>query len=87
MTDITSPSSLDIEIAEGNRIQMDREMAINFICLSFAAISIGMLADRIGLRQAFLWTALSGLVAAPLVFILPRAPGYSHKKQPQRIEE
>jgi hypothetical protein len=75
MTDITSPSSLDMEIAEGNRIQMDRERAINFICLSSAAISIGMLADRIGLRQAFLWTALSGLVAAPLVFILPRAPG------------
>ncbi|MFZ0532847.1 MAG: MFS transporter [Anaerolineales bacterium] len=49
-------------------------MALNFICLSIAAIGIGMLGDRMGLRQAFLWTAISGLIASPLVFLLPRAP-------------
>ena len=49
-------------------------MAINFICMSLAAICIGALADYIGLRQAFLWTAISGLISAPWVFFLPRTP-------------
>ena len=49
-------------------------MAISFICLSLAAVGIGILADRIGLRQAFMWTVISGFIAAPLVFLLPRAP-------------
>jgi predicted MFS family arabinose efflux permease len=56
-------------------------MAINFICLSVAAIGIGMLADHMGLRQAFLWTAISGLIATPLVFLLPRAPSIVPKNQ------
>ena len=49
-------------------------MAINFICLSVAAIGIGILGDRLGLRQAFLWTALSGLLVSPLVLLIPRTP-------------
>jgi FSR family fosmidomycin resistance protein-like MFS transporter len=56
-------------------------MAISFVCLSVSAVGIGMLADRMGLRQAFLWTAISGLIAAPLVFLLPRAPKSNENKQ------
>jgi FSR family fosmidomycin resistance protein-like MFS transporter len=61
-------------------------MALNFICLSTAAIGIGMLGDRMGLRQAFLWTAISGLIASPLVFLLPRAPNPPPELQVQRSE-
>jgi MFS transporter, FSR family, fosmidomycin resistance protein len=61
-------------------------MAINFICLSAAAIGIGMLGDRVGLRQAFLWTAVSGLVVSPLVFLIPRAPNNIPKKQTSNTE-
>jgi FSR family fosmidomycin resistance protein-like MFS transporter len=61
-------------------------MGINFICLSLAAIGIGMLADRYGLRQAFLWTAISGLLVTPLVLLLPRAPRTNDHKQPAIME-
>lgn len=47
-------------------------MAISFICLSLASVGIGMLGDRIGLRQAFMWTAISGLLVTPFVLALPR---------------
>jgi FSR family fosmidomycin resistance protein-like MFS transporter len=53
-------------------------MAINFICLSLAAVGIGFLGDRIGLHQAFIWTALAGLLVAPLVLALPRKPVPTH---------
>jgi predicted MFS family arabinose efflux permease len=46
-------------------------MAFSFICLSISAIGIGILADSFGLHQAFQIAALSGLLAAPLVFFLP----------------
>jgi MFS transporter, FSR family, fosmidomycin resistance protein len=49
-------------------------MGISFICLSLAAVGIGMLGDRIGLDQAFMWTALAGLFVAPLVWALPKQP-------------
>jgi FSR family fosmidomycin resistance protein-like MFS transporter len=49
-------------------------MALNFICLSLAAVGIGMIGDRVGLRQAYMWTAAIGLFAAPLVFALPQNP-------------
>jgi FSR family fosmidomycin resistance protein-like MFS transporter len=61
-------------------------MGINFICLSLAAIGIGMLADRFGLRQAFLWTAISGLLVTPFVLFLPQAPLPNDHKQPTIIE-
>jgi MFS family permease len=61
-------------------------MGINFICLSLAAIGIGMLADRYGLRRAFLWTAISGLLVTPLVLLLPRAPRTNDHKQPAIME-
>lgn len=50
-------------------------MAINFICLSLASVGIGMIGDRIGLRQAFIWTAISGLLVTPLILALPGKPG------------
>ncbi|OGO14281.1 MAG: hypothetical protein A2029_07280 [Chloroflexi bacterium RBG_19FT_COMBO_47_9] len=46
-------------------------MAMSFICLSLAAVGIGMLGDSIGLRQAFVWTAISGFLATPFVLALP----------------
>jgi MFS transporter, FSR family, fosmidomycin resistance protein len=49
-------------------------MAINFICLSLASVGIGMIGDRIGLRQAFMWTAISGLLVAPFILAIPRNP-------------
>jgi len=49
-------------------------MTLSFICLSISAVVIGMLGDRLGLRQAFLWTAIAGLLASPLVLLLPRSP-------------
>jgi FSR family fosmidomycin resistance protein-like MFS transporter len=49
-------------------------MAINFICLSLSAILIGMVGDQIGLRQAFMWTAIAGLIALPFVIFLPSNP-------------
>jgi len=56
-------------------------MAISFICLSVAAIGIGMLGDRLGLRQAFLWTAISGMLVSPLVLLIPHDPGRNPKIQ------
>jgi FSR family fosmidomycin resistance protein-like MFS transporter len=53
-------------------------MAISFICLSLSAIVIGMLGDSIGLRQAFMWTAFAGLLAAPLILALPGKPASSN---------
>lgn len=53
-------------------------MAISFICMSLASIGIGMVGDRMGLRQAFLWTAIAGLLVAPLVLVLPHDSA-SHK--------
>jgi MFS transporter, FSR family, fosmidomycin resistance protein len=50
-------------------------MAISFICQSTAALVIGMLGDTLGLRQAFLWTAIISMFAAPLVLFLPKRPG------------
>ena len=49
-------------------------MTLNFICLSISAVVIGMLGDRLGLRQAFHWIAIAGLLASPLVLFIPRSP-------------
>jgi FSR family fosmidomycin resistance protein-like MFS transporter len=49
-------------------------MAFNFICLSLAAVGIGMIGDLVGLREAFMWTTVVGLFAVPLVFALPQTP-------------
>jgi FSR family fosmidomycin resistance protein-like MFS transporter len=61
-------------------------MAINFVCLSAAAIGIGMLGDRVGLRQAFLWTAISGLLVSPFIFLIPRSPNRISKIQISNME-
>jgi FSR family fosmidomycin resistance protein-like MFS transporter len=52
-------------------------MAINFICLSIAAVAIGVVGDVTGLRQAFFWTAILGLMVVPFVMVLPRSPTIS----------
>jgi len=49
-------------------------MALSFICLSLASVGIGIIGDRIGLRQAFMWTAISGLLVTPFILALPRKP-------------
>jgi FSR family fosmidomycin resistance protein-like MFS transporter len=62
-------------------------MAINFICMSISAIAIGILADRIGLRQAFWWTAIAGIIVAPLILLLPHTPGSRSMTKSSIIEE
>jgi FSR family fosmidomycin resistance protein-like MFS transporter len=62
-------------------------MAFTFICLSLTAIVIGMLADRLGLQQAFLLTAFLGLLATPLVFFLPPPPPQTPKTPLPMIEK
>jgi FSR family fosmidomycin resistance protein-like MFS transporter len=47
-------------------------MAISFICLSIAAVGIGVIGDRIGLHQAFMWTAIAGLLTVPFILALPQ---------------
>ena len=49
-------------------------MAFSFLCLSISSVGIGIFADKLGLHQAFQLAALSGLLAAPLVFFLPPPP-------------
>jgi MFS transporter, FSR family, fosmidomycin resistance protein len=49
-------------------------MAINFVCLSLSALAIGVLADRVGLQQAFQIISISGLFVAPIVFLIPNPP-------------
>jgi FSR family fosmidomycin resistance protein-like MFS transporter len=61
-------------------------LAVNFICMSTAAIVIGILGDHFGLRQAFLWTAISGLFASPLVWLIPRSPDSGQKITPSMLE-
>jgi FSR family fosmidomycin resistance protein-like MFS transporter len=56
-------------------------MAINFICLSVAAVGIGMLADRMTLYQAFQVTAICGLIAVPFIFWLPTPPARVNTQQ------
>jgi len=58
-------------------------MAISFICLSLSAVGIGMLGDVVGLRQAFFWTAISGLLVLPFIGLLPKSTDkYTHQALP-----
>jgi FSR family fosmidomycin resistance protein-like MFS transporter len=47
---------------------------LSFICLSISAVGIGFMGDHLGLRQAFLWVSFIGIIASPLVFLIPRLP-------------
>ncbi len=49
-------------------------LAMSFVIRSLAAIAIGAMGDRIGLRNAFAWSAIIGLLAVPAVFWLPADP-------------
>lgn len=49
-------------------------MMISFICLSLSAVAIGFIGDRIGLQQALMWTAISGVATIPFILVLPKRP-------------
>jgi FSR family fosmidomycin resistance protein-like MFS transporter len=53
--------------------------AMNFIFLSAAAVIIGLLGDHFGLRQAFFWTAIAGLLCSPLAWLLPKSPDLNNQ--------
>lgn len=38
---------------------------------------VGMLADRIGLQGAFLWSGVSALFSVPALFLLPSSTSYT----------
>jgi FSR family fosmidomycin resistance protein-like MFS transporter len=46
--------------------------AMSFILQSTTAIVVGALGDHLGLQRAFFWAAISGLVASPIVMLLPK---------------
>ncbi len=62
-------------------------MMFSFICLSISSVGIGMLADRLGLQQAFQMAAFAGLLAAPLVYFIPSPPHQPSKLEFPLIEE
>jgi FSR family fosmidomycin resistance protein-like MFS transporter len=47
-------------------------MGINFVIGSVVPFLVGSLADVVGLRAAFAWSALLALVGLPLIYALPR---------------
>ncbi|MFP3869665.1 MAG: MFS transporter [Syntrophobacteria bacterium] len=49
-------------------------MGFNFLSMGFVTLLVGWLADIIGLKMAFTVSALIGLGAVPIVFLLPRLP-------------
>ncbi len=48
-------------------------MAMNFVIRAFAIAVVGLLADRFGLQNAFLWSAFAAFLSIPAVFWLPNA--------------
>ncbi len=55
-------------------------MGIMFVVGSGSAPLLGWIGDMAGLQVAFTWAAIVGLVAAPLVFLLPRDSRASHQR-------
>ncbi len=47
-------------------------MAMNFVIRAFAIGVVGLLADRFGLHNAFLWSAIAAFLSVPAVFWLPK---------------
>lgn len=47
-------------------------MAFSFLFQSITSLLIGMMSDRIGLHQAFVYISLISLLSVPIVFFLPR---------------
>jgi FSR family fosmidomycin resistance protein-like MFS transporter len=47
-------------------------MGISFVISSVIPMLVGGLADIVGLRTAFAWSALLALVGVPLIYLLPR---------------
>jgi MFS transporter, FSR family, fosmidomycin resistance protein len=50
-------------------------MSTAFIFQSVAAVLIGYLGDRFGLRTTFFWVAVFSLAAIPLLHFFPEPPG------------
>ena len=47
-------------------------MGINFVVVSGITVLVGWMADLIGLRAAFAWSAVLALAGVPVVYFLPR---------------
>jgi FSR family fosmidomycin resistance protein-like MFS transporter len=58
-------------------------MAFSFLFQSTASILIGVMSDRIGLHQAFLYMSLISLISVPLIFLLPRPLVSTHSDLPK----
>ncbi len=52
-------------------------MTISFASLLISATGIGFMGDRLGLHQAFTWTAIAGFIVSPLVFLIPPQPKHN----------
>ena len=50
-------------------------MGVMFLFGAVSAPLVGWIGDAANLQTAFTWSAIAGLVAAPLVFLLPRDSG------------
>ena len=46
-------------------------MSMNFVIRALAIGVVGLLADRFGLMNAFLWSGLLAFLSVPAVFTLP----------------
>ncbi len=49
-------------------------MALNFVARAVAVVLVGVVADAVGMRQAFLACAALGILGTPFVFRLPKGP-------------
>lgn len=49
-------------------------MVLSFLLRPIAMITIGMLGDRVGLRQVYFWSAWISLLAIPAILALPSRP-------------
>jgi FSR family fosmidomycin resistance protein-like MFS transporter len=58
-------------------------MGINFLALSCATILVGWMGDLLGLRAAFVWSAILALLGLPSIYFLPRRAGTTEDRDPR----